>query len=264
MITKSDRPPELIDAQTEPDILAALAARTWARWHDSGDGAPVPTVADLVAFRPDAPAAATDESNARLTALFGGEPSIWATIRHGDDAAVIEAVTPAGDAPVLRTLALVHAEWVRRGGSHSFAPLVDAWQRRPVPVQLETRVDRRILPRVSVSISEHPAREIGQLFGAALGRYEPHAPTLPLFPERPAPKAVPLLDLVDAAGVRIALTLRQLRDGLFPNGWEKRRDWPRLRDALLSAHTYGTSDGRGACRRRSGSAAAQGCSQPPG
>ena len=39
--------------------------------------------------------------------------------------------------------------------------------------------------------------------------------------------------------VRIALKLKELRDGLFPHGWERRRDWPRLRKAILDTRDYG-------------------------
>ena len=116
------------------------------------------------------------------------------------------------------------------------------------------------------------------LFGGLHEGRRIEAPELPLWPDVAPAKRVLLLDLVDAAGLpvmaegrgaplplrlfvralasvrpehrrlvtaRIAPTLRELRDGLFPNGWERRRDWPRLRDSLMNARDYAIHDGRG-------------------
>ena len=33
--------------------------------------------------------------------------------------------------------------------------------------------------------------------------------------------------------------VRELREALFPNGWERKRDWPRLREALLQSNLRG-------------------------
>ena len=101
---------------------------------------------------------------------------------------------------------------------------------------------------------------------------------IPLFPEIASDKRVPLLDVVDAAGVplrarqggaalesrlfvhtlmsvrhkerkfgdvRLAITLREMRDGLFPNGWNRHQDLPRLRKALMTARDYAIHDGKG-------------------
>ena len=35
--------------------------------------------------------------------------------------------------------------------------------------------------------------------------------------------------------VRMAVTVRELRDWLYPNGWQAGRDWPNVRDALMKA-----------------------------
>ena len=48
-----------------------------------------------------------------------------------------------------------------------------------------------------------------------------------------------------AARGRIVATVRELRDFLFPNGWERRRDWPRIREALYRARDYVIPDERG-------------------
>ena len=37
---------------------------------------------------------------------------------------------------------------------------------------------------------------------------------------------------------RLAVTVRELRDFLFPHGWKRWRDWPRIRDALFRARDY--------------------------
>ena len=161
---------------------------------------------------------------------------------------------------------------------HPVAPLVAAWQRsRPRQVDPERRQDRRILPRIVVG-DDPPERRAGMLFG---GLHEGRCiarPELPLWPEVASAKRVPLLDLVDAAGlpvmargkgvplplrlfvralasvppehrrlstVRIALTLRELRDGLWPNGWRIGQHWPELREALIHARDYAIHDGRG-------------------
>ena len=48
-----------------------------------------------------------------------------------------------------------------------------------------------------------------------------------------------------AARGRLVATVRELRDFLFPNGWERRRDWPRVREALFRARDYVIPDGTG-------------------
>ena len=146
---------------------------------------------------------------------------------------------------------------------------------QPLPVEAERRADTRVLPVISV----HPAREHGALFGGLTeGRETTTQLSLPLFPAEATAVRVPLLDLVDAAGlpvmakgrgaplllrfgirtvisvrpqdrrhkiVRLALRVRELRDGLFPNGWQRNRDWPRLRKTMLDARDYGILDATG-------------------
>ena len=38
--------------------------------------------------------------------------------------------------------------------------------------------------------------------------------------------------------VRMAFTVREPRDGLFPHGWRIGRDWPRLKAVLTGARDY--------------------------
>ncbi len=148
---------------------------------------------------------------------------------------------------------------------------------QPVSVEPERRKDKCILPRI-VAGAEQPERKVGMLFGGLNEGRRITTPELPLWPEVASAKRVPILDLIDATGlpvmaggqgaplplrlfvralatvkpddrklpiVRLALTLCELRDGLFPNGWERQRDWPKLRQALTHAGDYAIHDGYG-------------------
>ena len=48
-----------------------------------------------------------------------------------------------------------------------------------------------------------------------------------------------------SARATLAVTVRELRDWLFPNGWQRGRDWPRVRAALWKARDYTIPDGKG-------------------
>ena len=133
--------------------------------------------------------------------------------------------------------------------SHPLAPLVDTWQQDPRKVDQETRADRRIMPVLQVK-GPPPERERGILFGG-LADDRPRSAELSLFPEiEPAQHRVPLLEIMDYAGlpirsegrgapidarlivrggllmirpkdrhlhiVRIAVTVSELLDGLWP------------------------------------------------
>ena len=175
----------------------------------------------------------------------------------------------------------IHRRWLDLPAAarppHPLVPLIQAWHARPVEVEPERRKDKRILPVVRIRESR-PERVRGMLFGGLLdGRDMTAQRELPLFPQVAERKRVPLLDIVDAAGVpvrarrggaalearlfvrtlasvrpsdrtlmtvRMALKLRELRDGLFPNGWQGSRDRVRLRDALMTARDYAIHDGR--------------------
>lgn len=158
----------------------------------------------------------------------------------------------------------------------------------------EVRPERRIDPILPVvTVEEAPEREAGRLaFGGIIEDRKSLPAQLPLLPAPEGPR-VPILELSDWRGVptmargrgapldlrlavgaciltphaaratrgRLAVTVRELRDFLFPNGWERRRDWPRIRDALFRARDYVLPDGRGnwlpfALRREPGADAA--------
>ena len=170
--------------------------------------------------------------------------------------------------------------------SHPLATLVDAWQRDPRKVDHETRVDRRIMPALRV-VGPTPERERGILFGGIVDD-RPRSSDLSLFPEmEPTRHRVPLLEIVDRTGlpirsrgrgaplearllvrggllmirpedrhletVRIAVTVGELLDGLWPPRRDKRgmldrharRNWPKLLDALYRARDWTVPDATG-------------------
>ena len=138
----------------------------------------------------------------------------------------------------------------------------------PKPVSAETRRDS-LLPVVQ-SVSEPPEREAGRLaFGGLIeGRADPGG-QLPLLPAPEGPR-VPLLELADVRGGpimargrgapldlrlfvgavlwtphharatrgRLAVTVRELKNFLYPNGWTRARHWPAIQEALLRARDY--------------------------
>ena len=185
-----------------------------------------------------------------------------------------------GDGRVL-TVSQLHRRWLELPGQgkHPLAPLIEAWQEHaPVQVTPETRKDKRLL----AVLPPTPERKRGMLFGGLTN--ERRDPQLPLFPDlaQPIRKSVAILDLADASGVpvmskgrgaplplrlfiraglsvkpqdrrhsscRFAVTVEELKDGLFPNGWRARRDWPRIKQALNEASDYTFTDaGGGRCK----------------
>ena len=165
----------------------------------------------------------------------------------------------------------LHARWAELmppRPPHPFIPLVRGWLERPVEVVPEVRKDRRIVPVITAGETN-----AARLRGLQLGRVIRETDAkLPLFPKDNACPRAPIIELVDNAGfpiksrgrgaalalrfavrtvlavsprdrrnnlVRIALTVKELRDGLFPHGWERKRDWQRLRKAMLDARDYG-------------------------
>ena len=160
---------------------------------------------------------------------------------------------------------------------HPLAPLIEAWQEHaPVQVTPETRKDKRLLA-VQV-LPPTPERKRGMLFGGLVN--ELRDAQLPLFQDLAPPvrKSVAILDLADASGVpvmskgrgaplslrlfiraglsvkpqdrrhsssRFPVTVEELRGGLFPNGWQAGRDWPRIKQALIEARDYTITDAGG-------------------
>ena len=187
-----------------------------------------------------------------------------------------------GDGPVF-TVSQLHRRWLELPvelpdqRKHPLAPLIEAWQEHaPVQVTPETRKDKRLLA-VQV-LPPTPERKRGMLFGGLVN--ELRDAQLPLFQDLAPPvrKSVAILDLADASGVpvmskgrgaplslrlfiraglsvkpqdrrhsssRFPVTVEELRGGLFPNGWQAGRDWPRIKQALIEARDYTITDAGG-------------------
>ena len=141
------------------------------------------------------------------------------------------------------------------------------------------RAERRLDPLIPVvKVHEHPAREGGRLaFGGIVGPDRQPPSQLPLFATGDQGPRVSLLELQDRRGVptmsrgrgapldlrlavaaciltpyvarsargRLVVTVRELRDFLFPNGWRRLRDWPRVLEALRRVGLYTIPDGHG-------------------
>ena len=186
---------------------------------------------------------------------------------------------------------VVHADWLEiskeQRPRHPLAPLVDAWQRlAPVSVEAEKRADRRIMPTLRV-IGPTAERERGMMFGGLI-ETRPRTVDLSLFPElSPTRYRVPLLEIVERTGlpirskgkgapiearllvrggllmirpedrglpiVRIAVTVQELLDGLWPPRRDKRgniardvgKNWRKLLDALYRARDWTVPDAEG-------------------
>ncbi|MCE2399236.1 MAG: hypothetical protein J4F34_09470, partial [Gemmatimonadetes bacterium] len=146
--------------------------------------------------------------------------------------------------------------------------LAAAVERLPPVVRAETRPDP-LLPVVQ-SIREAPERTAGRLaFGGLVEGREPMDGQLPLLPGPDGPRVL-LLEVSDVRGgpimakgrgapldqrlfvrsalwtphssrsarVTIAVKVRQLRDHIYPNGWHRGRDWPRIVEALKRARDH--------------------------
>ena len=157
---------------------------------------------------------------------------------------------------------------------HPLAPIVRAWIERPPQTRAETRPDP--IPPV-VRVREAPEREAGRLAFGGLVSAEHADAQLPLLPAPDGPR-VALLELVDVSGVRtmargrgaplplrlavavalgvplanrggrveLVTTVRELRDFLLPNGWERARHWPAIRAALWRLNSFAVpTDDRG-------------------
>ena len=160
---------------------------------------------------------------------------------------------------------------------HPLAPLVAAWLLDSSPtVQLETRRDSAVLPVVHLShVVNASEAALMTLHGLSGGRAADSG-QLPLWSVPDGGPMVPLLETLDAAeglpimaqgrgapllsrlvvymglavnvedrkldAVRFSVTVRTLQNMLWPNGWQKGRDWPRLRNALLKARDVAFRD----------------------
>lgn len=193
------------------------------------------------------------------------ESARWVVIASTGGAPRLAACVPAGGVEHIVSKEGVDESWRQacdraeaKGDAqplHPYLPIRIAWSARRV-LALDTRRDTAVIPHVAGGDRPDGAQADEASFIPA---WWPHV------------KAIPLLDIVDAAGLPIAasgtsapvisrlflavlsnvklgvrsqasgelsMTVGQLRDAVFPNGWRRYRDWPRLRGALLRANSY--------------------------
>ena len=257
---------------------------TWADAHGGGEcpAARLPTAADLAEWLPVCPvdvweATAAAERVACPDAI--GLLSVAGVFAGADleDAVNMVAATLSHVASVTHRLLWYRAAPPRP--LHPLRPLVDGWQRlAPVWVSVETRADRRIMPALRV-VGPTTERERGKLFGGLVDN-RPREVNLTLFPHlEPERLRVPLLEIVDASGVplrsrgagapiearlivrggllmlrpedrerasvRIAVTVGELMDGLYPTKRRISKNWPKIEAALRSVRDFTVPDQTG-------------------
>ena len=300
MAAQSDRAltEALLAAVAADEVLAALTRIEYRRVHpgrDCPDDAAIPSESALCEWLPDCPPAAQDE--ARAAALATGEgldalmrapqelrdTGAWLWTSSNERLAFVGIARSAlivwWEAEYLQAVWLAKPEPRPR---HPLAPIVAAWLDRPREVEAETRPDKRILPHITGG-DEHPAREVGMLFAGLHEDRRIEQPELPLWEGTPGRKRVPVLDVVDAAGVpvvqrggapiplrlfvrtlsavpmeqrgepstRLVVKLKDLLDALWPKteagvrGWRPGKHWPELQRTLESVSQYAIHDGKG-------------------
>ena len=305
----------LREAETVEQILSALASVEYRKLHPGRDCPEkmIPNVADFMAFKSSLTANDKDwpdtikpfnERMVECVAAVGLDR--WRAhsnrMQKLDDALRAKLGIPEGESLAVppehgeewgeRWMVLFpHQVWVEairvepgKGIKHPWGEIVRVWLENAGRVEAETRPDKRILPRITGG-DEHPALAIGSLFRGLHDSRTITQPELPLWPGVPSRKRVPILDVVDEAGVpvvqrggapvelrlfvrtlsavpmwarsqrtsfQLPLRARDLLDALWPvspttgrRTWRVGEHWPKLRHALLTAREYAIHDGRG-------------------
>ena len=289
----------LTAAATAPAILDALARACWHNAHDGADcpDDAIPSESALCEWLPDCPPAARASSCAAALATGEGLPalmqapqelrdtgtSLWSWTSSNKRLAFVGFARSA--LIVWWEAEYLHAVWLDKPEPrprHPLAPIVAAWLDRPREVEAETRPDKRILPHITGG-DEHSAREVGMLFAGLHENRRIEQPELPLWEGTPGRKRVPVLDVVDAAGVlvvqrggapiplrlfvrtlsavpmgqrgerstRLAVKLGDLLDAIWPKteagvrGWRPGKHWPELQRTLELVSQYAIHDGKG-------------------
>ena len=268
-----------------PKILSAVSQVVWAVKHSTTCPTEmVPSQRDLHESWEEILGDAVEETMERLNAVLVDGANACGDFAHWE---ILERVVgPTGDlfpgweTPLLAamwyhadpesgsvsvkilTLEHVHAEWLRvqarNNVRHPLAPLVAAWQKRPLvvdPVHRTTAIipaSARVRELVQVQLTAMPAASgLPSLGPKAAGMaLLPRANSLLLLYDasRTAPShgenEVPLpfrlwILGVTAASIgpyhqlrRVRLTLRDMSEWLWPGGWHRGRDLPRLRQTL--------------------------------
>lgn len=288
----------LREARTTDEILPALSRVEYRRRNpdrDCPDDA-IPSESDLCEWLPGCPPAAQDEATAAALATGEGLAALMQALQELRDTGTslwswtssnkrLAFVGFARSALIVWEAEYLQAVWLAKPEPrprHPLAPIVAAWLDRPREVEAETRPDKRILPHITGG-DEHPAREVGMLFAGLHENRRIEQPELPLWEGTLGRKRVPVLDVVDAAGVpvvqrggapiplrlfvrtlsavpmgqrgepstRLAVKLEDLLDALWPKteagvrGWRPRKHWPKLQRTLESVSQYAIHDGRG-------------------
>lgn len=283
-------------AATAPAILDALARACWHNAHDGADcpDDAIPSESDLCEWLPGCPSAAQDEATAAALATGEGLDALMRAPQELRDTGAwlwtstnkrLAIVGIARSTLIVWEVEYLQAVWLAKPEPrprHPLAPIVAAWLDRPREVEAETRPDKRILPHITGG-DEHPAREVGMLFAGLHENRRIEQPELPLWEGTPRRKRVPVLDVVDAAGVpvvqrgaapvplrlfvrtlsavpmgqrgepstRLAVKLGDLLDALWPKteagvrGWRPGKHWPELQRTLESVSQYAIHDGKG-------------------
>ena len=199
---------EIMSADSEKEILSAIARATW---HNASEGAEcpddmIPTSESLAEWfevgtllKEDMEA--MDRSARALTSLFDADESSW-VVDHGYLKAVMlprrEDFQSSRLAAQVASIEEVHQAWLIRGGNpHPLAPIVGAWQMRPleiIPIDRKGRImpsrlgmvnpgDNRALPRSGrlslFSPAAHVDSEQMALPGFGMSR-DSDLPALPL------------------------------------------------------------------------------------
>ena len=273
---------EWVGAETQSAIATEVAAILWDDVARAlgGDGEPFDAPHLLML---------TVDGDLSVGARVGGSPipTLERLMTPGGAAAGWAVLIKKRGA--VAALAVLHDLWCQcppdRRPRHPLGPVVAAWLRfAPFAVTAEDRADRRIMPALRI-VGPTPERERGRLFGGLVDdRTRDAAASLSLFPDmEPERPRVPLLEIVDRAGlpirsrgrgaplearllvrggllmirpqdrrlatVRIAVTVGEMLDGLWPPGPDGRRHvtqhWPRLLDALHRARDWTVPDADG-------------------
>ena len=287
----SDLDDAVLASRTAPEILSAVSQVVWAVMH--GTTCPkemVPSQNDLRESW-EILGDAVEETMERLNAVLVDRANDSVDFAHWE---IVERVAEPAGSPLpgwetprlaairyhtdpesgivsLKILPLehVHAEWLKvqvgKKVRHPLAPLVAAWQKRPLVVEPDRRTtaiipaSARVRELVQVRLTDMPAASglpsLGlQTEGMALlpgfehDRANPllllydASRTVPAHGENEVPLPFRLWILgVTAASIgpyhqlrRMRLTLRDMSEWLWPGGWHRGRDLPKLRQTLQS------------------------------
>ena len=129
----------LLSASRAWEILDALARAVWFNSHSDGSDCPpdmIPTLAALTTWLPECPADAMKQARKRLEATTNQSHLEWDVL---SDALVVVRSSEIDSVKFVMSLDGVHELWcdlaeVARP-RHPLAPVVEAWQKRPVEIE---------------------------------------------------------------------------------------------------------------------------------